>query len=207
MEENIFKNAYFGKPYKTRDGRKALYWRYVIRDCGEFRHYLILPNEAGELMSRVDEIIANKEGRNLNTPYTDISTDIVSEWQESTDKEELDRLAIIEGAKAINHFVNREQSKFAFEWADLVSDAFKAGYYKASEHFLSVETIGKICNLITDWTEQIMLGENISPLAEEYLTKRDELLEVENYGERTEKMAELYNEYEARYVSENLSYE
>ena len=25
IKKNIFENAYFGKPYKTRDGRKAIY--------------------------------------------------------------------------------------------------------------------------------------------------------------------------------------
>lgn len=34
---NIFNNAYFGKAYKTRDGRKALYI-----SCGVFEHYLAI---------------------------------------------------------------------------------------------------------------------------------------------------------------------
>lgn len=195
---NIFKDAYFGKAYKTGDGRKAIYIQACHND-GEFHNELV-----------VSEISGRKFGlyRDDGSFYTKESHEnIVSEWQEEINEEELDRLARIEGAKAINHFVNREQPKFAFEGADLVSGAFKAGYYKASEHFLSVENIRKVCHLITDWTEQIMLGEKLSPLAQEYLTRRDELLEIENYGERTEKMAELYNKYEARFISENLSYE
>ena len=59
-----------------------------------------------------------------------------SEWQEEINKEELDKLATIEGAKAINHFINREQSKFAYEWADLVKEAYKAGYRKAKQEQL-----------------------------------------------------------------------
>lgn len=57
----------------------------------------------------------------------------VAGFKQSVNEEELDKLATIEGAKAISHFVNREQSKFSYEWADLVKGAYKAGYRKAKQ--------------------------------------------------------------------------
>ena len=117
---NIYENAYFGKPYKTRDGRKALFSR---KDGDTFD----LETEDSYNPVRSDgSFLYTREGY-------DSDNDIVSEWQEEINEEELDRLATIEGAKAIAHFVNREQSKFAYEWADLVKEAYKAGYHKAKQ--------------------------------------------------------------------------
>lgn len=116
---NIFKNAYFGKPYKTRDGRKAHY-------CGK-QVLMNICELDGELIDFFSD------GTYCNSGET--SFDIVSEHQEELNEEELNKLATIEGAKAISHFINREQSKFAYEWADLVKEAYKAGYCKAKEIF------------------------------------------------------------------------
>lgn len=118
MNKNIFENTYFGKPYKTRDGRKAIFSR---KDGYTFD----LETEESYNPVREDgSFLYNKEGY-------ESSCDIISEWQESINEEELDKLAIDEGTKAIQHFINKEQSKFAFEWADLVKEAYKAGYCKA----------------------------------------------------------------------------
>lgn len=39
--ENIFENAYFGKPYKTRNGRKAIY----LGSNGKDGHSLMLDKD------------------------------------------------------------------------------------------------------------------------------------------------------------------
>lgn len=131
---NIFENAYFGKAYKTRDGRKAILLDKtfdsliinfgIINKVGSFIQYAV-NNTSGILV---------QNGREFKDYPCEL--DIVSEWQEEINKEELEKLAMIEGAKAISHFVNREQSKFAFEWADLVKEAYKAGYRKAKQEQL-----------------------------------------------------------------------
>lgn len=77
--ENIFENAYFGKAYKTRDGRKAIYWRKL-----DFGHRLICE----ELHC---SIIAHDDGK-IQTGQ-DNKVDITSEWQEEIDEEDLDELA------------------------------------------------------------------------------------------------------------------
>lgn len=133
---NIFENAYFGKAYKTRDGRKAILLDKtfdsliinfgIINKVGSFIQYAV-NNTSGILV---------QNGREFKDYPCEL--DIVSEWQEEINKEELEKLAMIEGAKAISHFVNREQSKFAFEWADLVKEAYKAGYRKTKQEQLKV---------------------------------------------------------------------
>lgn len=77
---NIFENAYFGKPYKTRDGRKA---RFVINMGEHYGHPYRLVIEGADNFFNYDEygMMTNIE-RNY---------DIVSEW--TIDEEELDRLA------------------------------------------------------------------------------------------------------------------
>lgn len=142
QKENIFKNAYFGKPYKTRDGRKALYWRYVNRN-GEFIHHLILPNKSGKPMSKKDEIIANKEGKNLNTSYTELSTDIVSEWQEEVNKAELDKLTLDAVKQSL--FSNPNNTEFT-----AYSCGFKDGCRKALE-YLILDMKGNITDKVELW--------------------------------------------------------
>lgn len=86
MEKNIFENAYLGKPYKTRDGRKAIFiinmgnynfpYRLVIDGDDSFSNY----NEYGRMYSH------------------ELPNDIVSEWQETIElseeeyKEKLDHI-------------------------------------------------------------------------------------------------------------------
>lgn len=73
--KNIFEGAYLGKAYKTRNGRKAIYIYYGSDVNLPFieRHHLIY------------------EG--LNSIQTSNYEEIVSEWEEPIDEEELDRLA------------------------------------------------------------------------------------------------------------------
>lgn len=78
MEKNIFENAYFGKPYKTRGEKKAIYWRHA------YRHHLF--TESGP-------IECDDSGK-FSSCCPDLSTqfDIVGEWKEEVDKEKLDNM-------------------------------------------------------------------------------------------------------------------
>lgn len=119
--ENIFENAYFGKPYKTRDGRKALYLDSFYRLTGE-KHVLAIEHMEDNLLyvfsdgmyEPVGAIDDRKENNN----------DIISEWQEEINEEELDKLAY--------DYCPEERT-----WATINGykerDAFRAGYRKAKE--------------------------------------------------------------------------
>lgn len=73
---NIFENAYFGKAYKTRSGKKAI---------------LLQPKTYHVILEDLTEYSVMKDG----LAYDDMTTsyDIVSEWQEEIDEEELDGIA------------------------------------------------------------------------------------------------------------------
>lgn len=82
--KNIFENAYFGKPYKTRDGRKAIYIKDSQYDDG--------------LVCVVYEDIASihrvmKSGHYWANSNVETDDDIISEWQETINEEELDNYA------------------------------------------------------------------------------------------------------------------
>ena len=63
--ENIFENADFGKPYRTRDGRKALYIGDFVND-----KISLLTEQNGTIWVSIDG-------------HSDYKyNDIVSEWQE-----------------------------------------------------------------------------------------------------------------------------
>lgn len=108
--ENIFKNAYFGKPYKTRDGRRALFMR---KDEGTFD----LETEESYNPVRADgTFLYTKEGY-------ESSCDIVSEWQEEINEEELEELA--DDASLWLADVPLQERRF--------KEGFKAGFRKAKE--------------------------------------------------------------------------
>lgn len=113
--ENIFKNAFFGKAYKTRDVRKAIYIYYGTDVIQPFikRHHLIY------------------EG--LNSIQTSNYEEIVSEWQEEINEEELDKLA-----KSYDIPVFGDGCAYSDEeWDEIqewVEEAYKAGYRKAKEN-------------------------------------------------------------------------
>lgn len=104
--KNIFKDAYFGKPYKTRDERKFVYLGEVESLFGH--------NSAIQGMIEDEDLLTyyNSEGKSLYCEYRgsainacdidfnqvnceeDCETDIISEWQEEEiSNEELDKLA------------------------------------------------------------------------------------------------------------------
>lgn len=74
---NIFENAYFGKTYKTKDGRKAIYVNAKYSPCDD-RIYLILEGDKS-----VTEYRPNGEGIYV------VCQDIVSEWKKEINEEEL----------------------------------------------------------------------------------------------------------------------
>lgn len=94
----IFENAYFGKPYKTRDGRKVLYHSYnnIYPDNPyQSHHNLILEKKDGirdtvwiwcNDYGHVEEHV---EGEWLY----ETNSDIVSEWKEPINDDELDKMA------------------------------------------------------------------------------------------------------------------
>lgn len=107
---NIFENAYFGKPYKTRDGKKAIYLR------GNFKHHLYL--ETGGIID------CNQDGTYEGVLGRMEPLDIVSEWQEEIDEEKLDKLA-----KEYEENYPLDDSAYSY----YCYDGFKAGYRKAKE--------------------------------------------------------------------------
>lgn len=107
--KNIFENAYFGKSYKTRDGKKAIYHgskKYKSSDGKVWTyHYLMIEPENvdvfGEdmVINHYDAYINdNGIGRFANLKYykdsgVNAKYDIISEWKEPINEEELDKLA------------------------------------------------------------------------------------------------------------------
>jgi len=65
---NIFENASFGKQYKTRDGRKAIY----LRRKDETNYYILLVPDDFDFI----RIIVDQKGKHFYKKYFDI----VSEW-------------------------------------------------------------------------------------------------------------------------------
>lgn len=112
---NIFENAYFGKAYKTRDGRKAIYLRNFI--CNGIYHFV----STGDI-----EFTVNDKG-NVDKIYQ-FGADIVSEWKESIDDEKLDELANEDFEN--DKFTNIPQIETYYKIG------FKVGYRKAKEEQL-----------------------------------------------------------------------
>lgn len=106
---NIFENAYFGKTYKTRDGRKAIYLRMFIYNGF---HYLLSIGDR--------EFTVNEQGKVDKNLYP-CGVDIVSEWHEEMNEEELNKLA--------REYINNAKPLIN---GDCIS-CFKAGYRKAIE--------------------------------------------------------------------------
>ena len=123
---NIFENAKFGDKFRTRDGRKAIYNGRSID-----RYWLIVERHPWNMIG------FNSCGRHSGLEE---DIDIISEWQEEINEEELDRLAKQEKM----HFVRFKEcngldllSKRNKEYADLhniyelMEKMYKAGYRKA----------------------------------------------------------------------------
>lgn len=73
---NIFEGAYFGKPYKTRDGRKAIYINIGNSVKGKSHYLVIEDNPWGLEPYNACGFIEDE------TNFSNDSRDIVSEWIE-----------------------------------------------------------------------------------------------------------------------------
>ena len=104
MENNLFSGAHFGKPYKTRNEKKAIY-----QSGDDQFHHLFLPS---------CDIIVDNYGY-LNCKEIPSGLDIISEW--TIDEEKLDKLSF---AYTIDF---EECEVFHPDMKDL-RDAFKAGF-------------------------------------------------------------------------------
>lgn len=114
--ENIFENAYFGKAYKTRDERKAIYINESTIDKGA----VLIVYEDSLSTHRI-----MKDGHYWATPNIESGNDIVSEWQEEINEVELEKIAL----EAVPR-------SYPFDMTDVAEpkrEAFKAGYRKAKE--------------------------------------------------------------------------
>lgn len=79
--KNIFENAYFGKAYRTRDGRKATYLRR-----NELSNHILS-------LGFKEVVIDWESGKELNGIPGDSPFDIISEWQEEINEVEFNGLA------------------------------------------------------------------------------------------------------------------
>jgi hypothetical protein len=67
IKKDVFKNAEFGKLYKTREGRKAIFLKWQERDC-----LLLIQRDFGFAPIKVSD-----KGKH----FSDKDWDIVSEWE------------------------------------------------------------------------------------------------------------------------------
>lgn len=117
---NMFENAYFGKAYKTRDGRKAVYnsTGSKVEENGD--HLFIIEN-------RYSYYHYDNFGRYY---HNDINLDIVSEWQEEINEEELDKLAELFTPFEL---ITRYNLSISKKQVDILVECFKAGYRAAKQ--------------------------------------------------------------------------
>lgn len=115
MENNInlFQSAYFGKAYKTRDGRKALYFCQPT------------PNVAHRLFieGTLTYTTYNDYGRAWITEGPD---DIISEWEYEISEEEQDKMA--------QDFYDKEIFEYAEDSKEPYIKCYKAGLCKGLAH-------------------------------------------------------------------------
>lgn len=108
---NIFENAYFGKPYKTRGDKKAIYHWYDNEHL--HAHHLII--EDG------NDVDCHDDGKNICNDYP-TCRDIVSEWEETINEEEIEELAL--EYAPIGHW---ETDYGEVDYNEESREAFKAG--------------------------------------------------------------------------------
>lgn len=119
--KNIFENAYFGKAYRTRNGRKAILLDNTLDLF--ILNFGIINNVDSFIQYSVSSIsgILIQNGKEF-TDYP-CELDIVSEWEEPIDGEKLDEKA---------HLFYREQAVYMYI-SEQVQDAYKAGYKQGWE--------------------------------------------------------------------------
>lgn len=135
MQEDIFRNAYFGKAYKTRDGRKAIFLdSYKVRIFGKDEPCIkcVIQDEDSFFFFEPDGL--NFQGGYSADEDGDIeywNTDIVSEWKDEVDEKKLDEIAEKSELKHIQIAKQYEAlgQCYGFDY----KDGFKDGYNKAKE--------------------------------------------------------------------------
>lgn len=127
---DMFKNAYFGKAYKTRNGRKIIYI-HSSKDkiTKTIYHKLLLEND-GFLVRLYD---SNGNNLSMNSKF-----DVVSEWTEDIDKEQLRIIEANSLAEDIENGIMEKDLSSLYphhdqSWIQGYSIGFERGYYKAKE--------------------------------------------------------------------------
>lgn len=116
---NIFKNAYFGKPYKTRGGDKALLIKILSNG------YYFLKEGC------IQGYFADKNGcHNDVFGENNNMLDIISEWPEEINETELEELA--EREYPYEYYTSLHGEGEA-EYKNDLREAFKNGYRKAKQ--------------------------------------------------------------------------
>lgn len=132
--KNIFENAYFGKVYKTRDGRKAIFLYSTEKKL--FKEYLLCYTLFIE--DETDFYHYDTDGLNFSGGYAELEdgtieywgTDIVSEWEEPINEEKLEELAEAYSL-SIDNFPNKWFTKVHIK--TLVECAYMVGYETAKK--------------------------------------------------------------------------
>lgn len=121
--KKIFENAKFGKTYKTRDGSKAIFicQRTNSKIWDLTRPYACIVEGYGEIWNY------SSDGRLYIGDGFETENDIISEWKDEIDEEELDKLAEEYCKKRYG-----ETTKTSVLMYD-IDEAYIAGYRKALE--------------------------------------------------------------------------
>lgn len=125
MEKNIFENAYFGKAYKTRDGKKA-----VLISLSNFSALLSMELDMSGISSVT--IPCGLDGK-IRDKFLSSDQDIVSEWEEDIDEEHLDDLAYDYNEERQPNYWWEDDCTVCVCEASEVRKAFEAGYKVAKK--------------------------------------------------------------------------
>lgn len=112
--KEMFNTAYFGKAYKTRNGKKAIY----VRDTNMHRVFV------HELVLEDGNILCSKYGK---VQVTDCDWDVVSEWS----KPPIDEMELTE--LAFNEWYHNDNNTI-----DSFQDGFVAGYRRATKDLINI---------------------------------------------------------------------
>lgn len=127
-KNNIFDGAYLGKQYRTRDGRKAILISYNQRKPMEPYVCAVACYLDDSIKSNCYNF--NEFGRRRTDLISD--SDIVAEWHEEINDEEVDSLAAEWVADNGKVYVIEEDVMELTNF-DTARAAYKAGYRKAKE--------------------------------------------------------------------------
>lgn len=172
--KNIFENAYFGKPYRTRGGKKAFYHGSEQHKSGDGKvwiyHYLMAEPEtinvlgADVIINHYDAYINdNGIGRLANLKYckdsgVNAGYDITSEWDDANPRNEensnenmieIEGIAQEHGIKDLDRVSPAYQLGFVrgVKWA---KDKLTAKVYHALEKVLAKDMLDEIVKVMNE---------------------------------------------------------